>query len=72
MPPPAGRLRLVDERVYELDDLEQFVCGQKRGSLRGKTVPDGADSGLSLLACASVLTWLRDIPGLREPRGVTW
>ena len=26
-----------------------------RGSLRGKTVLDGADSGLSPLACASVL-----------------
>ena len=26
-----------------------------RGSLRGRTVPGGADPGLSLLACASVL-----------------
>ncbi len=42
----------------QVDPIAQAL--NLRGSLRGKTVPGGADPSLSLLACASVLPghWL--------------
>ena len=40
-------------RERRMNPVEQLL--NLRGSLRGRTVLDGADSGLSPLACASVL-----------------
>lgn len=51
------RTFLLRVRVHHSDaaDRRAGKALNVRGTLRGKTVPDGADLGLSPLACASVL-----------------